>query len=121
MSRIVTIEIVCRDAGIEQHLVRQWIERDWVRPDPLPDGGFAFHEIDLARVHLLVQLRALEMGEAGMPVVLSLLDQLHDARRALRLVREAAARAPLPVRQSLLQSLDRASASARDISGTGEA
>jgi len=105
MSRIVTIEIVCRDAGIEQHVVRQWIERDWLRPDPLPDGGFAFQEIDLARLHLLVQLRALEMGEAGMPVVLSLLDQLHDARRTLHRVRDAVAQAPPPVRQSLAQTL----------------
>ena len=69
-----------------------------------PDG-WAFREIDRARLDLLVQLHAMEFGDNGVPVVLSLLDQLYDARRSLARVREVLAEVPEPARRSLIERL----------------
>jgi len=44
-----------------------------------------FHEIDVARVRLIYDLRrGLDVGEELMPLVLSLLDQLYEMRRTLK-------------------------------------
>ncbi|AQS88511.1 hypothetical protein AA101099_0365 [Neoasaia chiangmaiensis NBRC 101099] len=101
MSQIVTIEIICRRHQLEQQVIQQWIARDWLRPDPLGEDDYAFQDIDQARVSLLVELRDLEIGDSAMPVVLSLLDQLYDARRLLGRLRETLATAPAPVREML--------------------
>ena len=46
-------------------------------------------EIDLARLHLILDLQELEVSAAAMPVVLSLLDQLHEQRRLTRRMLDA--------------------------------
>ena len=41
--------------------------------------------MDIARLRLILELRdEMEVGETAMPVVLSLLDQLHASRRHMR-------------------------------------
>ncbi|MBE7210292.1 MAG: hypothetical protein INR65_04675 [Gluconacetobacter diazotrophicus] len=102
---MVTLEVVCRERNIAQVVVRQWIERDWLRPDPMDGQGFAFRPIDLARLELLRELHAMQLGEAGVPVVLSLLDQLYDARRSLTRLREALQAMPEPERRSVVAAL----------------
>ena len=55
-----------------------------VRPEGGP-GAWRFREIDVARVRLIVELRQeMWVEERTLPLVLSLLDQLYDARRAMR-------------------------------------
>lgn len=67
----------------------QWIARAWVRPDDHADT-ITFAEMDVARIRLLVVLRIdLALDPDVVPVVLSLLDQLHDARRQLLQLRRA--------------------------------
>lgn len=71
-------------SGLDPQDLQRWIENAWVRPDG-PPGDYRFHEIDVARLRLILQLRD-DMGldEAAMPVVLSLLDQLYETRRQVR-------------------------------------
>ncbi len=70
--------------GLEEQALRRWIAREWVRPAE-HDGQPAFREADVARIRLIVSLRdEMEVGETAVPVVLSLLDQLHEQRRHLR-------------------------------------
>jgi len=72
--------------GLQAERLDLWVARAWVRPDE----GTSFAEIDVARVRLLVSLQdELEIETESVPVVLSLLDQLYEARRQLRLVRRA--------------------------------
>lgn len=82
-----------------------WVERGWVRPDaegPL----WEFHEIDVARVRLIRDLRhEMALGEEAMPVVLSLLDQVYDLRRALRRLGAALETQPEEVRAAVLEAL----------------
>jgi chaperone modulatory protein CbpM len=61
-----------------------------------------FEEVDVARIRLIVELRSLELDEEAMPVVLSLLDQLHATRRRMRLLQQAVEEAaPDAVRERL--------------------
>lgn len=87
---MITVEVVLsRLPALDEATLRRWIAQDWVRP--LRRGGEpVFAEIDVARLHLILDLRdSLEVEEATMPVVLSLLDQLHETRRQMRRLCEA--------------------------------
>ncbi|MBD0270620.1 MAG: hypothetical protein ICV73_01700 [Acetobacteraceae bacterium] len=80
-----------------------WIERRWVRAERGPDGTWRLTEMDVARVGLLVELRVtLEVTEDLIPLVLSLIDQLYDARRAVRALLDALDEQPPGVREAVL-------------------
>ena len=69
--------------GLPPEDLDRWIANAWVRPQGGPDG-YAFGEIDVARVRLIRELRDdMDVNEAALPVVLLLLDQLYDLRRQL--------------------------------------
>lgn len=82
---MISIELlIAQTPGLARSDLDRWIENQWVRPDTSA-GSLAFAEIDVARIHLIRELRdELEINDAAMPVVLSLLDQLYDHRRQLR-------------------------------------
>lgn len=59
-----------------------WIEHEWVIPQGSADGSI-FSEADLARVHFIRELAdKVGANDAGIDVILHLLDQLHGMRRA---------------------------------------
>ncbi len=94
-----------RVAGLRVEDVSRWVELAWVRPERR-DGGWLFHDIDVARVQLIVELRdELSLGEEAMPTVLSLLDQLYAARRQMRAIRHALATIPADARDAVLREL----------------
>ncbi len=99
---MITIEMLpSRIAGVQVTDVQRWIAQAWVRPDGAP-GRWSFHEIDVARIRLIVELRdELSVPEEALPTVLSLLDQLYDARRQLLLLRKAIDAAPEDLRRHL--------------------
>lgn len=69
--------------GLDAVELEQWIEARWVLPERTP-GGYFFHDIDVARVHLIVELRhELLIDAEAMPVVLNLLDQVYALRNRL--------------------------------------
>ncbi len=81
---ITITAVLARLPGLDEQRLRLWIAQDWVRP---VQGGSEplFADIDLARLRLILDLQdTLEVGEGAMPVVLSLLDQLHATRRQMR-------------------------------------
>ena len=75
--------VVARVRGLDEDTLAVWVREDWVRPRR-EIGSPVFEEIDVARVRLIADLRELEVGDSAMPVVLSLLDQLHEARNQMR-------------------------------------
>ena len=98
----------CAEAGITVEVVEAWIEAGWLTPR---HGGAAdaFTEIDLARVRLIADLRQdLGVNDEGIGVVLDLIEQIHGLRRALRGVVASLHAQPDPVRQQLLEELERA-------------
>ena len=85
-----------------------WVERGWVVPDVAGDS-MEFHEIDVARVRLIRDLRrSMDVGEDAMPLVLSLLDQVYDLRSQLSRLLRAVATQPDDVQQAVLRALETA-------------
>jgi len=88
--------------GLDAGELEQWIEARWVRPERLA-SGYVFHEIDVARVHLIVELRHELLVDAdSMPVILNLLDQVYALRSRLKSV-AAAIKALPPETQALIR------------------
>ena len=81
--------------------LRRWIDERWVRPEG-EAHTYVFHEVDVARVRLIRELRYdLAIDDEAMPVVLRLLDQVYALRRRLHATRAAIEAQPDEVRQAL--------------------
>ncbi|MDT8276546.1 chaperone modulator CbpM [Roseomonas mucosa] len=81
---ITVTTVLQRVHGLDEPTLWSWVAQDWVRP-ARRGGETLFEEIDIARLRLILELRdEMEVGETAMPVVLSLLDQLHASRRHMR-------------------------------------
>jgi chaperone modulatory protein CbpM len=78
-----------------------WIDSGWVRPEGEP-GNWLFHEVDVARVRLIVEIRRdLAIDVEAVPVVLSLLDQIYGLRRELGALCGAVAAQPEATRLAI--------------------
>jgi chaperone modulatory protein CbpM len=106
---MITLEDACaRHPGLAREEVALWIEQRWLRAEAAPGGSWVLTELDVARIGLLVELRmTLEVSDELMPLVLSLLDQLYDARRALRGLLAALEEQPPAVRAAVLAAAKR--------------
>jgi len=81
-----------------------WIEQRWVQPERHDRERWVFLEIDVARVHLIYDLRRrLETPEETMPLVLSLLDQVYELRRQLKILTQAIDALPPELRRAMLE------------------
>ena len=87
---MISVEVlVTKLSGLQRQDLDRWICNDWVRPEG-DFGHYRFREIDVARVRLIRDLRDdMKLNEDALPVVLSLLDQLYDARRQMHDLNEA--------------------------------
>jgi len=103
---MIALEEVCgRFPDLASQDAALWIERQWLRAEPAPGGGWLLTEVDVARLTLLVELHVtLELDEEAIPLVLSLLDQLYDARRTLRALTAAIEAQPEPVLRAVLDA-----------------
>ncbi|MCO6416233.1 chaperone modulator CbpM [Siccirubricoccus sp. KC 17139] len=101
-------ELLAQVPAVPEAEVTLWIERRWLRAEQAPGGGWVFTEMDVARCRLLAELRiTLELEEEVMPLVLSLLDQLYDARRTVKALLAALDQQPDEVRQAVLAAARR--------------
>lgn len=104
---MIDVELLfARVSKLDPRDLERWVAMAWVRPET-GDNGWLFHEIDVARVALIRELvDEMHVSEDALPIVLSLLDQLYDARRRIREVGEALADvAPEELRVTLLSHL----------------
>ncbi|MGE0121037.1 MAG: chaperone modulator CbpM [Dongiaceae bacterium] len=102
---IFTVEQVVAEIGVAETDLRLWIEQRWLLPARREDS-FVFDEVDIARARLIRELRVdLMVNEEAIPVVLSLLDQVHALRRALASVNAAIDRASPEVRAEIAELL----------------
>jgi len=76
------------NARINTQILDAWLEAGWLMPHRDDDAAH-YSEIDVARAHLINDLKRLGINDEGMPVVLDLIDQLHGLRRLLREVLSA--------------------------------
>jgi chaperone modulatory protein CbpM len=100
-------EVVARVEGLTVARLRAYVAADCLAPAQR-EGHPAFGDADLARLRLLAELSddfALDPDAAS--VVVSLVDQIHGLRHALRRLGEAVAAEPDEVRARVRERLGR--------------
>jgi chaperone modulatory protein CbpM len=75
-------------SGVDHETLDAWIAEEWLIPDS-SSADVSFRDIDVARARLIRDLKMdLGVNDAGVGVVLHLLDQLHSLRRTFKQVRD---------------------------------
>lgn len=99
-------KLIARITGLQRADVERWIVLELVLPERTA-AGFEFREVDVARIRLIRDLCGdMDVNEASLPLVLSLLDQLYDLRRRFHeLGRALAEHAPEELRLALARQL----------------
>jgi chaperone modulatory protein CbpM len=100
--------VIARFPGLEAPQIADWVARGWVHAEGAGPAEWVFTDIDVARLHLLRDLRVdLELDEESLPLVLSLLDQVYGLRRTLRIVMDEVKEAPEDMRRRVFAALTR--------------
>lgn len=103
--RLSETEVCARAGQISVRRLRLWVRNGWLLPSG-SENGPVFDEVDLARVRLVCQLKDdLNLNDDAVPVVLSLIDQLHGLRAELRALAEALECQPQEVRREVRQNV----------------
>jgi len=98
-------EILVRCRGLERRELLRWVEERWVLPERRGEG-WVFHEVDVARVELILEIRRdFALNDEAMPVVLGLLDQVYSLRRQMRRLCNAVAEQPEDVQAAIRRAL----------------
>ena len=83
----------------------RWIENRWILPDE-ESGRWRFHEVDVARVELILEIRReFAVDDEAIALVLGLLDQLYSLRRQMRRLCDAIECQPPEIRDVIRQAL----------------
>ena len=100
-SPIAEKEVIDAVARLDVQALRRWVDLGWVLPRR--DGeSLLFDRSDVARVRLICELHyELHIEEGSLSVVLSLMDQLYEARRCLNALLSAVDAQPEPVRAGI--------------------
>ncbi len=97
-------EVISRIEGLTLRRLRLWVKRGWVVP-VRKSSGHDFCDIDIARVHLIKQLKIdMALNDGAIPIVLSLIDQVHGLRYELRSLARAVEAQQESVQKEILKS-----------------
>lgn len=98
-------ELVARIENLEATHLRHWVERGWIVP-LRSDDEFVFDDHDVVRAQLICDLvQDMVIETDSVPVVLSLLDQLHGTRRMLRAMATAIEKQDAAVQAAILDEI----------------
>jgi chaperone modulatory protein CbpM len=90
---------------LDGNVLEGWVAAGWLTPNT-EEGTQEFGEIDVARVRLIQDLRSdIGVNDAGVGVILDLIDQLHGLRRTLSYLLTALQSQPLELRERLAVDL----------------
>ena len=107
-------ELVRRFAELDRAELARWIERRWIVPEARPvENGvegdaeiWLFHEVDVARVELILDIRReFTVDEETLSLVLGLLDQVYGLRRQMRRLCGAIESQPSEIREAIRDAL----------------
>jgi chaperone modulatory protein CbpM len=102
---ITQTQIVARFTRLDTHVLEHWIAVGWLKPHR-GDEGFLFDETDIARTHLLCDLRyEMELRDEELTMVLSLVDQLHSTRALLKAMTSAVHAQPNEIKEAILATV----------------
>ena len=98
-------ELIAQFTVLERQVLMTWIEEGVVTPER-DDKGYVFDAVDESRVALACDLHyRMGLEHASLPIILSLIDQLYDARHHLRTLTRAVAEQPKEVRQEITRQM----------------
>lgn len=107
-------ELIAQFTVLERQVLLVWIEEGVIAPHR-DDQGYLFDQIDASRVALCCDLHyRMGLEHASLPVILSLIDQLHDARHHLRRLTQAVTEQPETVQQEITRLMGGGRASESD-------
>ena len=100
-------DLVRRFAGLQRTEVTRWIENRWILPEQQGDEGrWEFHEVDIARVELILEIRReFTVDDEAMELLLGLLDQVYSLRRQMRRLCDAIESQPPDIRDAIRRAL----------------
>ena len=100
-------DLVRRFAGLQRTEVTRWIENRWILPEQQGDEGrWEFHEVDIARVELILEIRReFTVDDEAMELLLGLLDQVYSLRRQMRRLCDAIESQPTDIRDAIRPAL----------------
>jgi chaperone modulatory protein CbpM len=99
------IELTAQFTVLEHEVLMTWIEEGVIEPER-DDEGYLFDPVDESRVALACDLHyRMGLEHASLPIILSLIDQLHDARHHLRTLTRAVAEQPDAIRQEIARQM----------------
>jgi chaperone modulatory protein CbpM len=98
-------ELTGRFVGLERAELVRWVENRWILPER--NGGvWQFHEVDIARVELILDLRReFTVDDEALSLVLGLLDQVYSLRRQMRRLCDALEAQPDEIRDAVRRAL----------------
>ncbi len=100
-------EVIMTVTRLTRKQLGRYVEADLVRPQSAEDGIF-FRKVDIARLELLCDLaQDLDLDEGAVGIVISLVDQLHGARRELVMLTEMIQTLPTDLRSRIGAALQR--------------
>jgi chaperone modulatory protein CbpM len=98
-------ELIAQFTYLERQVLLTWIEEGVIAPHR-DEAGYLFDRIDQSRVALACDLHyRMGLDHASLPVILSLIDQLHDVRHHLRAMTRALAEQPDEVQQQITRRI----------------
>jgi chaperone modulatory protein CbpM len=98
-------ELIAQFTYLERRVLLTWIEEGVIAPHR-DEQGYLFDQVDESRVALACDLHyRMGLDHASLPVILSLIDQLHDARHHLRTLTRAVAEQPDAIRQEITRRI----------------
>lgn len=105
-------DLAGRFAELDRAELARWIEKRWVLPERSAASAgetWLFHEVDIARVELILHVRReFAVDDAAMDLLLGLLDQLYSTRRQMRRLCDAIERQPPDVQDAIRRALPQA-------------
>lgn len=85
---IMTKQEFLVSANLQEQTLEFWLEQRWLIPDEA-SPEIRFSECDIARAELIQDLQQdFGVNDAGIELILHLVDQLHGVRQALSLLQE---------------------------------
>jgi chaperone modulatory protein CbpM len=107
-------ELFAQYTFLERQVLLTWIEEGVIAPHR-DEEGYLFDRVDESRVALACDLHyRMGLDHASLPVILSLIDQLHDARHHLRALAHAVAEQPQAVQHEIARRMTRVRTSRRE-------
>jgi len=102
-------ELLDRFVGLDRRELARWVENRWVLPERR-NKTWIFHEIDVARVELILEVRReFAIDDEALSLFLGLLDQVYDLRRQLGRLCDALAAQPPEIQAAVRRALPRTS------------